>query len=63
MNFWSLDCENGDDEKYDTVVDICCDGSEFESDIDNFDEDDEDDFRYWLNELRKVEQKIILDKE
>jgi len=24
LNFWSLDCENGDDEEYDTFVDICC---------------------------------------
>ena len=58
----SLDCDSGDDEEYDTIVDICCDGSEFESDIDNVDEYDEDDFRYWSNELRyldKVEEKII----
>ena len=60
MNFWSLNCDSGDDEEYDTVVDICCDGSEFESDIDNVSEDD---FRYWSKELRKAEEKIILDEE
>ena len=58
MNFWSLNCDSGDDEEYDTVVDICCDGSEFESDIDNIDEYDEDYFRYWSNQLRKVIEKL-----
>ena len=60
MNFWCLDCDSSDDEEYDTVVDICGDASEFESDIDNVDEDD---FRYWSNELRKAEEKIKLDEE
>jgi len=40
LNFYSLDCDSGTDEEYDTVVDICCDGSEFESEIDNVDESD-----------------------
>jgi len=56
LNFWCLDCDSSDDEEYDTVVDICCDGSKFESDIDNNDEYDEDYFLYWSNELRKVEE-------
>ena len=46
LNFWPLECDSDDDEEYDTVVDICCDGSESESDIDNLDEYDEDHFRY-----------------
>ena len=63
LNFWSLECDSGDDEEYGTVVDICFDGSEFESDIDNLDEYDEDDFRYWTNKVWTKLKKIISDEE
>ena len=58
----SLDCESGDDEELDTFVDICCDGSEFESNIDNVDEYDEDDLRYWTNKVWKKLKKNYISR-